>query len=279
MRTPLALFASITLAALATPGCSGAQRDEAGLDSATAALVADNDDLESAEQDLEAGLEQPLSGAPTETSDIDTSSETVAATAAVTNAGIYFQPAGCITSTRDGNVVTHAFDDCTGPHGRLHLTGTVTSTWTPTAAGVSVVHATQGFQINGAVVDHTVTITYDLVGGVVVRHRVGTSVGTTADGLPIEHAADYTTTFDVTTGCITRDGSSQTTLEGRQWSREIDGYERCGVGLLGCPRAGTVTLHRNRLDAQVRFNGGRSYDLTVNGRTFSDREMLWCTPS
>jgi hypothetical protein len=276
MRTSTIVLISLTVATL---GCAGRQDESSDLDTATAALVADNDDLETAEQDLEGGLELPLSGAASETAEIDPSSETVAATAAVTNAGLFFQPAGCITSTREGAVVVHVFDDCTGPHGRLHLTGTVTSTWAPTATGVSVTHATEGFQINGATVDHTVTITYSLEDGIVTRHRVGATTGATADGLPIEHAADYTTTWDPTTGCITRDGSSSTTLEGRSWSREIEGYERCGVGLLGCPRAGSIRLHRDRIDAEVQFNGGRSYDLTVNGHTFSDRQMLWCSPS
>jgi hypothetical protein len=202
-----------------------------------------------------------------------------AATAAATNAGTYFQPAGCLTSTRSGSVVTHVFDDCTGPYGRLHLTGTVTPTWSLGTTGVSVAHASQGFQINGAVVDLAVTATYGYENGVYTWHRVGTMDGSTADGLPIDHTVDTTTAWDATALCITRNGNSSTSIEGRDFSRQITGYERCGVGFYGCPSAGTFTLVRGTSTVIVHFNGGRSYDLTVDGRTFSDRQMLWCTPS
>ena len=265
MRTSATLLVLVTFGSLATLGCAGrGEDDEAGLDAATLALVADNDELQSAEQDLEGGLEQPLSGAPSESEPVDTSSEEAAASAAWSNVGVYFQPAGCITSTRDGAVVTHVFDDCTGPHGRVHLTGTVTSTWSRAETGVSVVHATEGFQINGATVDHTVSISYGHEAGVYTAHRVGATTGVTGGGRAIVHSAEYTTTWDPDMRCVTRDGSSETTIGEREF---------------GCPNAGTITLTSPRLNVELTFGGAGSYDLIVNDHTFSDRQLRWCDAS
>ena len=276
MRTSATLLVLVTFGSLATLACAGRGEDESDLDAATLALVAANEELQSTEQDLEGGLELPLSGAPSESDPVDTSSEEAAATAAWSNAGIYFQPAGCISNTRDGAVVTHVFDDCTGPHGRVHLTGTVTSTWSRTETGVSVVHETEGFQINGATVDHSVTISYGYEAGVYTRHRGGVTTGVTGGGRAIAHSADYTTTWDPDMTCVTRDGSSETSIGEREFSRTIDGYERCGVGEFGCPNAGTLTLTGPRLTVELTFRGSGSYDATANDHTFSDRQLRWC---
>jgi hypothetical protein len=279
VRTSTILLTTVSLLAASAAGCAANEGSGEDLDRETAALVIDNDLTEEAEQDLEGSIEQPLSGATSEDGTVDTTSDSRAAEAAVANPGTYFKPAGCLQSTRAANVVTHVFDDCTGPYGRVHMTGTVTSTWTKVASGVQVVHAAQGFHVNGAIIDHTVTITYAVQNGVYTWRRLGTTSGATAGGLPISHSADYTTTWEPQSRCVTRDGRSQTTLESREFSRRIDGYERCGVGLLGCPNAGTYTLDRARLHLELHFGGGRSYDLVVNGHTLTDRSIAWCIPS
>lgn len=260
-------------------GCAGqsSRTDTDGLDSETAALVADNEDVADTEEAVEVGIEEPLSGAPSPEAEVDGADADALADRARTNPGIYFKPAGCIVSTRAANVVTHVFTDCTGPYGLRSYNGTVTSTWTKIANGAQVVHATKGFKINGATVDHTVTIQYTKVAGVYEKTRKGSLTGTTAKGNAIKHAADYVSKFDAGTRCITREGSSSSSVGAREWSRSIKGYERCGVGYLGCPKSGLITLDSPRRDVTLSFPGGASVDITVDGKKF--RRSLLCNAS
>ncbi len=281
MRTPtMLLFSSVLTLASGIAGC-GAHPTGPGdaLETQSASLVSDNEQTVEAEQDLELTVEQPLSGSASESASVDTTSDASAAGAAIANAGLYFQPSGCLKSTRVANVITHVFDDCTGPHGRAHISGTVTSTWTAIANGVQVVHAADDFRVNGAVVDHHATLSYSYEDGTYKLQRVATTSGVTAQGAPIEHEAAYTTTWQPQGLCATRNGSSQTTIDGREFSRTIDGYERCGVGLLGCPKAGTFTLERPNLEVAIQFREAGLYDLTVNGRTYANRRIAWCVVS
>jgi hypothetical protein len=274
MRASLA-FAALTLLALSQAACAGRKGvDTAGLDSESAALVSDNAEVDDTEGTVESGLEETLSGAP-EGGEVDLAAAdpSVVAESARTNPGIFFKPASCITSTREGNVVTHVFKGCTGPYGLTSFDGTVTSTWTKIASGFQVVHATKGFHVDGAIVDHTVTIAYTKVAGVYTRTRKGSTTGTTAKGRAITHTADYVTTWDPASRCITRNGSSETTIGARELSRSITGYERCGVGFLGCPKSGTIELKRPRLDLVLSFPGGPSVDISVNGKSFH-RELV-----
>lgn len=280
MRVHASLLALGSLFALSAVGC-GAHHgaDTSGLDSESSALVDDNNETDDTEGDVESGMEEPLSGIAKAGDPVQISATDVAtvAEAARTNPGLFFQPAGCIISTRAANVVTHLFTDCTGPYGLAHFTGTVTSTWTKIPNGWEVTHTAKGFKLNGAQIDHTVTIDYTDVGGVYTKTRKGTTTGTTKNGKPISHTASYVTVVDTNTMCITRNGSSDTTIGAREFSRSISGYERCGLGLGGCPKSGTVTLTRPRLDVKLQFPGGAKVDITVNGREFE--RALFCNAS
>lgn len=277
MRASLFLVSALGL--FVVVGCGGQRSgpDSEGLGAEASALVDDNTEVDETEGDLEDGVEDPLSGAPL-SGEVDTTLDGDAlAEKARTNPGLYFKPAGCIVSTRAGNVVTHVFTDCTGPHGLVSFNGTVTSTWTRITNGAQVVHASKGFRINGATVDHTVTIQYTKLEGVYTKTRKGSSTGTTAKGRAITHSADYVTKFDANTRCITRDGSSQTTIGARNYSRSIAGYERCGIGSFGCPNSGEVTLDTPKLDVSLSFPGGAVVDVVVNGKNY--RRALFCNAS
>jgi len=268
------LFAFASLASLVVVGCAGKSGNPTseGLDAESAALVDDSAESDDTEADVEAGIEDPLSGA-SEAGEVNVSDPMVAATAGKTNPGIFFKPAGCIVSTLSGAVVTHVFTNCTGPYGLTSFNGTITSTWSKIANGVSVKHETTGFKINGATIDHTVTIDYTKVGSVYTKTRHGSSSGTTAKGRAITHKADYVTTYDASTTCIKRDGASNTTIGGREFSRSIKDYERCGVGLGGCPKDGTFTLTRAKLSLTLDFPGGAKVDITINGKKY-ERPLL-----
>lgn len=277
MRIASTLFLALLVSSV-TVGCRDRSKtDTEGLDAAAAALVSDNDDADDSEAELEVGIEEPLSGAAAG-GELDLSAdEGGAAEKARTNAGVFFQPAGCIVSTRAANVVTHVFTACTGPYGLTSFNGTVVSTWSKTATGLQVAHVAKGFRINGATVDHAVTIAYSKASGVYTRTRKGSSSGTTAAGKAITHSADYVTTYDATTRCIRRDGGGQTSIGGASFSRSISGFERCGVGLGGCPKSGKLTLTRPKLDVSLSFPGGPRVDITVNGKKF--QRALVCNAS
>jgi hypothetical protein len=272
MRTSLFIFGTLALGVFV--GCGGQTgADTDGLDSESAALVAGNAEVDETEESVEVGVEEAISGAAPE----EAATAEDAAEKARLNPGIFFKPAGCIVSTRAANVVTHVFTDCTGPYGMRSFNGTITSTWTKIATGVQVVHSTKGFKINGATVDHTVTIQYTKLDGVLTRTRKGLLSGTTAKGSAISHTADYVTTFDIGTKCVTRNGSSTSSIGTREWSRSIAGYKRCGVGTgLGlCPASGTIKLDGPKHDVGLSFPGGAFVDITVDGKKF--RRALYCT--
>lgn len=277
MRASFFLLSTLALGIVV--GCGGRRSgpDTEGLGSEASALVEDNTEVDETEGDLEDGVEDPLSGA-TLGGEVDSTLDADSlAERARQNPGVFFKPAGCITSTRAGNVVTHVFKDCTGPHGLVSFNGTVVSTWTKIANGAQVVHAADDFKINGATVDHSVTIQYTKLDGVYTKTRKGASTGVTAKGRPITHSADYVTKFDANTKCINRDGSSQTTIGARSYSRSIKGYERCGIGSFGCPNSGTITLDTPRLDVSLAFPGGAVVNITVNGKDY--RRALLCSAS
>src|SRR5687767_13680874 len=123
------LFVAGLLVASVTACSDRSGPDTTGLDSEAAALVSDNTDTDETEGDVEDVSEDPLSGAA-EGGEVEVTADAGGlAEKARLNPGRFFQPAGCIVSTRDANVVTHVFTDCTGPRGLLHFTGTVVSTW------------------------------------------------------------------------------------------------------------------------------------------------------
>lgn len=259
-------------------GCAGQSTgaDTSGLDSETAALVSDNAEVDETDEAAEVGIEESLSAGSTLDPSASLEPDAVAEKSR-TNPGIFFKPAGCIVSTRAANVVTHVFTDCTGPYGLRSFNGTVTSTWTRIPNGYQVVHATKGFKINGATIDHLVTIQYTKVDGVFKRTRNGNLSGTTAKGAAIKHTASYITTYDADARCVTRNGSAQSSIGPREWSRSIVGYVRCGVGYLGCPESGTVTLDGPKHDVTLSFPGGAWVDIVVDGKKF--RRALFCNAS
>ncbi|MBS2015983.1 MAG: hypothetical protein JST00_24080 [Deltaproteobacteria bacterium] len=267
----LALVSTMVVLGAVATGCSSNNDDTSGegnLASSESLLVADNDDVEEQDEDMEAGLEEPLSGAAT--TDPGTPAEGASDADLMdkvrTNPGRWYQPAGCITTTVAGNVATHVFKDCTGPAGLRTFNGTVVSTWTRGGGAITVVHEANDFKINGATISGKRTVVYTKSGSVVTRKRTGAWTGTTKNGKAFTHDASFTATWDPSTKCITRDGTASTSVANREFSRTVAGYKRCGVGTLGCPEAGTITLSRTKGDntasVTVEFLGGREVRVT-----------------
>ncbi len=145
-----------------------------------------------------------------------------------------------------------------------------------------ITHEANGFTANGATITGSRVVVYTRAGTVITKARTGNWSGTTAKSKPITHQANFVTTYDVATKCITRDGSAQTTIGGRSYERSIDGFKRCGIGRGGCPVSGTITLSRTKSDdtlsLSIEFLGGQSYNVTrPNGREVT--RTLVCNPN
>ncbi len=269
---------SATLLALVAVGCKN--DDDADdtssndtLGTAESQLVEDDAEATDTDEDLESGVDEPLSGgtATDPGTPADGASDDEVLEKVRTNAGKFFQPAGCITSTRDGNKITHVFAGCKGPLGLRSFDGTIVSTYVRADGKLTITHEANGFKSNGATITGSRVIEYTRNGTVITRKRTGTWSGTTGKGKEISHTANFTATWDASTKCITRDGSAQTTIGGRELSRTVTGYKRCGIGSLGCPQSGTIVLTRtkgeNTATLTLSFPGGATVNVTKpNGK-------------
>ena len=103
-------------------GCGGV----GALTASESALVGDSQEVDDSDDSLETGVEEPLSGADsTDPGAVDPSTTSAGQMDKIrTNPGLWFKPAGCITTTITGNSASSVFNDCTGPLGLHHYTGT-----------------------------------------------------------------------------------------------------------------------------------------------------------
>ncbi len=267
----LALVSLVVAGGLVAAGCAS-KSDGSGegnsLGTSESLLVADNEEVDEQEETTETGIEEPLSGAdPTDpgapaegTNDADLASKLK------TNPGKWFKPAGCIVSTVSGNVATHVFTNCTGPYGFVNFNGTVTTTYVRGNGSLTITYEANGFKANGAAISGKRVVVFTKNGSVVTKRRTGAWTGTTKKGKEISHDADFTVTWDSATKCVTRSGSAQTSVGGREFSRTITGYKRCGIGSGGCPESGTIALSRTKGDntasLTIELLGGRDYTVT-----------------
>jgi len=286
----LAKVALVSVFVLAAIGCGKKEDDDSStngggeqLGTSEAQLVEDDSEAADTDEDLESGLDEPLSGS-TEAdpaNPADGASDDEVYEKIRTNPGRFFKPAGCIVSTRAANVFTHVFNKCRGPWNMAEFNGTITSTYTREPGKLTVTHVANGFTANGAAITGSRVVVYTRSGAVITKTRTGSWSGTTAKGKPIAHEANFVTTYDTAAKCLTRDGSAQTTIGGRSFERTVDDYKRCGIGRLGCPESGKLTLSRTKggesLSLSLEFLGGTKYEVTrPSGRTVT--RVLLCNP-
>lgn len=275
---PIIVFSSVCLVAAA--GCSSKTssggESTATLDSASEALSTDDSQSQEAEDGSEEAIENGLGGAtPTDEGGAIDGADVAAVDAKLkTNPGLYFQPAGCITSTKLGpGQWKHVFVNCTGPRGRFTFNGTVTSTWTPGASSLEVKHETTDFSVKGPNVTATYAgsrvVTYTRASTLLSKHRKGSWTGTVAKNsapnatVPWTHDADFTATWDTGSKCFTRDGSANNSVNGKTFGRTVTGYRACG-GILACPSAGEIVLERKdgSVKITITFLGGQDIQVT-----------------
>jgi hypothetical protein len=278
---------SVALLGIAVVGCGARKNGDADDDGSLATteqqLVEDDSEASATDDDVEAGLDEPLSGAEVEdpAAPPDAATEADMMERVRKNPGRFFRPAGCITTTIAGNVATHVFKDCTGPYQMAKFNGTVTSTWVREEGKLTVTHEAEGFTINGAQISGKRVVVYTRSGSVITKTRTGSWTGTTAKGNPISHEASFVSTYDMAAKCVTRDGTAKTSLAKRSFERTVDEYKRCGIGRLGCPESGKVVLTRTKegesLSLTLEFLGGRDVRVTRPNGTEATRSLV-CNP-
>jgi hypothetical protein len=289
-RSHLSLVSTMAVLGLLAVGCTakvdgtsnGTSDGTLGTDEAQ--LVDDNSEASQNDDNMESGVEEPLSGAdptdpgtpPEATSDADLQAKVKL------NVGKWFRPAGCISTTFAGNVATHVFKGCTGPYGLVSFDGTVTTTYERSGDMLTVTFEANGFKANGASISGKRVVVYTRNGSVVTKHRTGNWTGTTKNGKDFSHTADFTATWDGSTKCITRDGSAETTIAAREFSHSITGFKRCGIGMLGCPESGKIVLERTKggvsASVTIEFLGGRSFTVTGPKGNTVTRQLI-CNPN
>lgn len=293
--TRIALVSAAVLA-LAVVGCKNDSEDDknggtgSGDNGATLGtneeqLVEDDSEASGTDDDLEVSVDEPLSGGtPLDPGNpADGASDDEVLEKIRVNAGRFFK-LGCLVSTRTGNKIAHVFNDCTGPYGLAHFDGTINATYVRTAGSLTVTLDTTGFTANGASISGSRVIVYTRNGSVITKTRTGNWSGSSEKGKTLTHTANFVTTYDDSTKCLTRDGTADSTIGGRSFHRDIENYKRCGIGKLGCPEAGgSITLTRtNKADdtatVSLDFLGGTKYEITRPSGKTVDRVLI-CNPN
>jgi len=145
--------------------------------------------------------------------------------------------AGCAQVTQSGATITVVYNDCTGPRGLVHVTGTLVLAVSVSSTGVISVHGTSDdMQVNRATLVIDANATYAVAGTSHTLTVATNGSGTGPRGNAIEHQGNYTITWDTASQCGGIDGMWSTDLG--DLSRSTDAsVERCAGG---CP-TGTVT--------------------------------------
>jgi hypothetical protein len=161
-------------------------------------------------------------------------------------------PADCETSTVSGSTGTFVFDQCTGPRGWLHASGTVVAAYSVDGGGIHAQITAENLDLNQAVVDITASATYSTSGGTKKITVATDGSGTGPFGNTVSRQGSYTATWTAT--CVSLDGTwTTTTPAGLTRSTTVSGYDRCqGV----CPKAGGTIAHTGVLGQTITV----SYD-------------------
>lgn len=204
------------------------------------------------------------------------SAETAALAASV--GPTFFKPAGCVTVTRQGPVVTHEFKGCTGPFGLVSVNGTLITTFSVAGPGMlKFDEQSQDLVVGKTPITQSASGTITFSGSKRLVSWTGTYSGATPKGLPIKHNGSYSGVYDAANGCVELDGSASTSIGLRGVKTTTTGYKRCGLGGI-CPSAGTITATGllSKLTVKITYLGGGMAELTLPSGKVHDYTMAWC---
>lgn len=222
---------ALAAAVFALSSACGANAEADGADDAD-----ESASVTSAESALTADLSdevtQPMSATPE-----------ALATGAVKRIGDRLKASGCLTVTQNANTVTYVLNDCVGPYGLVHVTGTITAVYTRAAnGGVQVVVTGTGVKANNSTLALNATVISTEANGVRTATVTATGQGTGPRGNTVTRTGNYVTTYDAANECITINGTWETTGAAAiaKASTVVTNYKRCKGA---CPTAGGTIVH------------------------------------
>lgn len=195
----------------------------------------------------------------------------------------FFQPEGCLTVTRDLNVVTYEFDACSGPYGLRELTGRETATFSVAEDGViGVSLASEGLSMTDvltgrvAAIEHAAEVS--IVhgdGGAKTATWNGAFTSTGENGAVLGHTSSLVFGVDAS-GCHSVDGTTSTTAAERGITTTFDGLVRCASEET-CPAGTIAAATTSGATFSLEFDGS---DVAVyTGPQGREVEVpLLCTP-
>ncbi len=243
--------AVLAVAALALgAGCAG----HSGSDSSQA-LAEDGTDaseLESGSASLAAAFSLPTTTPTDLNGTLDAAPKTRA----------FFLPLGCLTTTVDTKAATvvHKFDDCTGPWGLAHVTGTVTVVYsTGVENGAPLLKLDlrgDALKLRRATVSLHDTATLVATGASREMTFTSDAQGTTARGRTFQRKGSRDVKWTVGDACLLANGTTEGDVAGRSLITTLTNYQRCRGE---CPAAGGKIDVRNADtgdEISLEFNGG-----------------------
>lgn len=190
-------------------------------------------------------------------------------------------PAGCVTRVKDASqpIVTLTLNNCTGPFGLVKWSGTVTVTFSKNGDGSLNAKATSNnMTANGSPATFTMDRNITLTPGSASREVKGSTTWqrTTANGVQVNHTANWTATVDATTRCRTVNGSGVTTVGGASVTTAAKDYKVCRPnGVDQCPTGSlSHTTASGTGSVTVTFDG--SNQATVTGPRGTRQVGLVC---
>ncbi|HEY0254850.1 MAG TPA: hypothetical protein VGC41_25165 [Kofleriaceae bacterium] len=224
--------------------------DKGGDGTDTAESAVDSSDSVSSEGDV---LAANMDGATVASALPLTNEQLAAAVAANINAK---WPNACAQVSASGANLVVTYNDCSGPRGLVHVTGTLNMALDISTAGAIDVHATgSGFEVNSAVLDIDADAVYSISGtqrSLVVSSK-GTGIG--PRGNDIDHSGDYTLTWDPATSCGSISGHWMTDFSNAAASAERSNDLTLSKCVNACP-TGSLTHH---------YLGGASLTVAFDG--------------
>ena len=268
MRSSITLSTLAILAVATTAACGHHKGTDANLATDEAELLSDGNAGTGAGDTTAQVAAMPILGIDK----VENIATVDAAATASLDSRTFFRPAGCATSERVGNVVTHTFVHCTGPFGRHVIDGKIVATFTnANSDGIDVESHGDGLVIDGSPATYSGHGHLAFAAGVRTYTHDGDWSGTSSAGFAVHHVGHHVVTFDASTQCITRDGGGTTTVsrpEGdRVHTHSITGYKRCDDA---CPESGTlVWTNAKGLSLTLKFLPTGQAELTTRrGRVF-----------
>lgn len=167
---------------------------------------------------------------------------------------------GCVTATRNLNVVTYVMVDCTGPYGLVKVSGTLTVTYTrQTDGSIKAVAKGTGLKVNDGTLDVDAVAVYkkDASSGIETAVVETHGKGTGPKGNTGDRTGNYTITRDQAAGCVSIEGKWSTLWNGSKVAKsstEVTGLSKCKGE---CPASGGKIVHTGVL--------GRVLTLTTDG--------------